>query len=76
LVNLLQRGVEGILERGNGKPGMKTMIDALIPAQKSLAHVELSGGLSAERIARIAADAAANGKTRDDSSVTGTYVQV
>ena len=55
---------------------MKTMIDALIPAQKSLAHVELSGGLSAERIARIAADAAANGKTRDDSSMTGTYVQV
>jgi len=55
LVNVLQRAVDGIIQRGRAQPGDKTMVDALGPALATLkSSVEAGAG-----VAQALADAVA-----------------
>jgi len=55
LVNVLQRAVDGIIQRGRAQPGDKTMVDALGPALATLkSSVETGAG-----VAQALADAVA-----------------
>lgn len=53
LADLLREGVEGVKARGRAEEGEKTMLDVLIPAQRSLEKDAGSGVSCAEALARV-----------------------
>lgn len=56
LLNVLQRAVDGIVQRGRAQPGDKTMIDALGPALAALrSSVEAGAGVAQGLSAAVAA---------------------
>jgi dihydroxyacetone kinase-like protein len=60
LVNLLQSGVDGIVQRGRAQPGDKTMIDAWLPALDRL-KASLAEGKDTVTAMREAVEAARQG---------------
>jgi dihydroxyacetone kinase-like protein len=69
---MLEAGTNAIMARGKAKPGQKTILDSLIPAQEVLLRSAESGVASAQ-LASQAADAARAGaeETADLISSTG-----
>lgn len=60
VVELLQAGVDGIIQRGRAQPGDKTMVDALTPAVEALRAAVAAGKDTTEAI-RAAVNAAEQG---------------
>lgn len=57
LVELLQAGVDGILQRGRAQVGDKTMVDALTPAMEALRSAVASGKNTVEALRETVAAA-------------------
>ncbi|MDX1613152.1 MAG: dihydroxyacetone kinase subunit DhaL [Candidatus Promineifilaceae bacterium] len=60
LATMLQAGVDGVVQRGRAKAGDKTMIDAWLPAMKTL-HSQLEEGADTEEALRAAVAACEQG---------------
>jgi dihydroxyacetone kinase-like protein len=60
VVELLQAGVDGIIQRGRAQPGDKTMVDALTPAIEAL-RAAVDGGQDSVEAVRAAVSAAEQG---------------
>jgi phosphoenolpyruvate---glycerone phosphotransferase subunit DhaL len=60
LRDMLQAGLEGVVQRGKAAPGDKTMVDALTPAVQAL-DVAIAAGKSGSEALKEAADAAERG---------------
>lgn len=72
LCDVLDAMVTAIMERGNSKPGFKTMIDALYPAVEAYKNGLASGAAEREILAAVK-DAAISGavKTKEMEAVRG-----
>ncbi|WP_414833050.1 dihydroxyacetone kinase subunit DhaL [Afifella sp. YEN Y35] len=60
LVTMFEDGIAGVKKRGRAEPGMKTMLDAQIPAAEALKAAVAEGKSAAEAL-KAAADAAEEG---------------